>query len=291
MLKRIVAGVDGGPAGRDAAVLASALAAQPDCELMLAGVWPDVPLPIPVLLGDTEPREQVERMLLGVRERFAPQGVTKVLSDRSVARALRRLGEEEPVDLVVLGSSGHATRGHARAGRDARQVLHDAAFPVALAARGLHRQGFELRRVVVGVDGGDEAAVALDQAIAVASAHGAHLTAAVVVDDALPPVSSPIADGLDLLQWEEMVAHQRRRAERVIEAMVAHEQVDTAQMRVGDPAAELAAAAADADLLVVGSRHWGPLSRLVLGSVAEDLVRDAPCSLLLVPRPASEAEG
>lgn len=290
MLKRIVAGVDGGPAGEDAAVLAAALADQPACELLLAGVWPEVPLPVPVVLGDAEPREQVERMLLGVRERLAPRGVTTVLSDRSVARALRRLSEQRPVDLIVLGSSGRATRGHARAGRDARQVVHEAPAPVALAARDLRRQPFALRQVVVGVDGGPESRAALEQAAALAAAHGAHLTATVVIDDALPPVSSPLGDGLDLLQWEEMIAHQRRRAERVAAELVERDGVDTAQMRVGDPAAELAASAADAELLVVGSRHWGPISRVVIGSVTEDLLSDAPCSLLLVPRPEGERE-
>ena len=47
------------------------------------------------------------------------------------------------------------------------------------------------------------------------------------------------------------------------------------------------AAAAGADLLVIGSRRWGPLSRLVVGSTGEELVRESPCSLLLVPRPPS----
>jgi nucleotide-binding universal stress UspA family protein len=37
--------------------------------------------------------------------------------------------------------------------------------------------------------------------------------------------------------------------------------------------------------VIIGSRHWGPLERLLIGSRSEELLRDAPCSLLLVPRP------
>ena len=40
---------------------------------------------------------------------------------------------------------------------------------------------------------------------------------------------------------------------------------------------------------MIGSRRWGPLSHLVVGSTGEERVREAPCSLLVVPRPAEEA--
>jgi hypothetical protein len=35
---------------------------------------------------------------------------------------------------------------------------------------------------------------------------------------------------------------------------------------------------------VLGSRHWGTSGRIVIGSTAEDLCREAPCSFLVVPR-------
>jgi len=287
MLRRIVAGIDGGQAGEDAAVLAETLADVEAVELLLVGVWPEVPLPVPVVLGaEAKPLEQVEQMLLGVRERLAPRGVTKVLSDRSIARALRRLGDEREVDLFVLGSAAKATRGHARAGRDARQVVQEAPCAVAVAARGLQRAPFALRRVVVGVDGGAESEAALRWALALAGSHGAQVTAVAVADDSLPPVTASLTGGTAVVQWQELTAYRRERAEQVTAAAIERDGVVAAQVRIGDPAAELAAAAADADLLVVGSRQWGPLARVVLGSVGHDLLRDAPCSLVLVPRPA-----
>lgn len=53
----------------------------------------------------------------------------------------------------------------------------------------------------------------------------------------------------------------------------------------GDPADELAMMAEHLDLLVLGSRAYGPPGRLLSGSTSIQLARRAPCPLLVVPRP------
>jgi len=55
---------------------------------------------------------------------------------------------------------------------------------------------------------------------------------------------------------------------------------------VGDPAGELVAATEDLDLLVLGSRRWGPVHRLALGSTSERVIRHAACPVLVPPRRA-----
>jgi nucleotide-binding universal stress UspA family protein len=52
---------------------------------------------------------------------------------------------------------------------------------------------------------------------------------------------------------------------------------------------ELAAFSRDVDLLVVGSRGYGPVRRLVLGSTSDYLERHARCSLLVLPRVGEHA--
>ena len=52
----------------------------------------------------------------------------------------------------------------------------------------------------------------------------------------------------------------------------------------GPPDSELEAFSSEVDLLAVGSRGYGPLKRLVLGSTANHLARHAGCSLLVLPR-------
>ena len=54
----------------------------------------------------------------------------------------------------------------------------------------------------------------------------------------------------------------------------------------GSPAEEIAEACEQGvDLLVTGSRGYGPMTRVLLGSVSRKLINEAPCPVLVVPRP------
>jgi nucleotide-binding universal stress UspA family protein len=54
----------------------------------------------------------------------------------------------------------------------------------------------------------------------------------------------------------------------------------------GRPADALLRLSEKVDLLVIGSRRWGPMARLLFGSTGEALAHDGACPLLVVPRPA-----
>ncbi len=54
--------------------------------------------------------------------------------------------------------------------------------------------------------------------------------------------------------------------------------------RIGDPERELAAETEGVDLMIAGSRGYGPHQAVLLGSVSGRLVRDASCPVLVVPR-------
>ena len=61
------------------------------------------------------------------------------------------------------------------------------------------------------------------------------------------------------------------------------------RVAVGVPGEELAAFGEELDLLVVGSRGYGPLRRLILGSTSQHLAHSGRCPLLVLPRPTPEA--
>jgi nucleotide-binding universal stress UspA family protein len=61
-----------------------------------------------------------------------------------------------------------------------------------------------------------------------------------------------------------------------------------AHVTYGDPAEELTVYSASVELLVIGSRNYGPIGRIVHGSVAKQLARTARCSLLVLPRGARD---
>ena len=54
----------------------------------------------------------------------------------------------------------------------------------------------------------------------------------------------------------------------------------------GDAVSELAKASAALDLLVLGSRGYGPIRTVLLGSVSRALVRTAACPVVVLPRGA-----
>ena len=58
----------------------------------------------------------------------------------------------------------------------------------------------------------------------------------------------------------------------------------------GDAAEELALYGASVDLLIVGSRGYGPIGRLVHGSTSQRLAHIARCPLLVLPRAAESAQ-
>lgn len=290
MLTKILAGVDGSPGSRDAAALAALLGATTGAAVELVGVVHDPRMHLP-RRGHRDLRTITEAAVLEVRDEVAPGAATRTIEDHAPARGLQHAAEEDGASLLVLGSSQGGDPDCVRAGRTARQAMRSAPCPVLVAAR---RAGAEpppaLSRIVVGVDGGEESRLALLAARELAEATGAHLHVVAVVDDRFPVSHVPGGAIIDLADWERIVAEDREHTQALLERLVPDEDGVTTELREGDPTDGLVGAAIGADLLVIGSRRWGRLSRVVLGSTAEDLVALAPCNVLVVPRPDSEPE-
>jgi nucleotide-binding universal stress UspA family protein len=53
----------------------------------------------------------------------------------------------------------------------------------------------------------------------------------------------------------------------------------------GRPADALLDLSGEVDMIVIGSRRWGPVKRVLLGSTGEALMHDAACAVVAVPRP------
>jgi nucleotide-binding universal stress UspA family protein len=289
VLRKIIAGVDPLPSSCDAAVLASALARAAKADLLVMTAYQDPLLPFPPSIAGTGRVHDAQRLLASLRPTWCPEGHTRAVPDYSAARALRRTARDEHADLVVLGSGRACEPGNALAGRTGRQVLHNAPCAVAFAAAGLHEAGapVALRKVVVGLDDTPESEAAVQLARDLAHGAGAEVDVVGVVDDRLPVEAAPFGAVLELSRWDEVVEARRRHVQRHLDTVAGTSASGvTVDVRVGDPATELAAAAADgADLLVVGSRRWGAAERVALGGTAELLAHGSPCSLLVLPRP------
>lgn len=142
-------------------------------------------------------------------------------------------------------------------------------------------------RILVPHDFSETSAVAVRYAVALARTFGAGLHFLHVESVALFPMDPPFPLGL-----EEAVDVAAR--ERLLAIVSPAEQAALQPRfitRTGVPAVEIVryASEADADLIVMGTHGRGLIAHALLGSVAEQVVRTAPCPVLTVrdPRQAS----
>jgi nucleotide-binding universal stress UspA family protein len=156
-----------------------------------------------------------------------------------------------------------------------------------VAPRGLHTDPRPLRRIGVGYDDTPESKAALALAASIAAGAGAELQALAVVDDRPPALGWSSLSSLFGTTWDDVT---RNEMERIREHAVAAGQLTETQPDVvvarGRPADALLELSETVDLLVIGSRRWGPTARLLLGSTGEAVMHDAACAVLAVPRPA-----
>lgn len=286
---RIAVGVDGYAEGRDAAVLGATFARVTGAELMLVAVHPDPLVVLPPELGWTGMRKQAEALLRETRDAFAPQARIDVETDWSIPRALERVVARTHRDLLVLGSSRRAHAGRLRIGTRTRQLLGSCRCPLAIAPRGLSEAPARpLERIGVGYDASPESQAALALAGSIARAADSRLVVRAVVEDRLPVVGWSAARELAEAMWDELlepeVASLRESTQAAVKATGAEAEVDAVP---GAPPAILKELSDDVDLLVIGSRRWGAVARVLLGTTGETLMHDAGCPVVVVPRPAA----
>jgi len=284
---RIAVGIDGHPEGRDAAVLGAKVARTVGAELMLVAVHPDPLVVLPKELDWAGAHAQAEALLRETRDELAPEARIDVETDWSVPRALERVVMRERRDLLVVGSSREGPEGRVRIGTRTRQLLYDGKCAVAVAPRGYGGSTeHPLRVIAAGYDGGAEAQRALALAGAIAAAAGARLLVRGVVDDRLP-TAGWTQSGREhvMIMWRQVLEPEvvalRADAEQAVEASGAEAELE---VLTGAPADVLGELSAQVDLIVIGSRRWGTVERVFLGSVGERLMHDASCPILVVPR-------
>ena len=147
-----------------------------------------------------------------------------------------------------------------------------------------------IRKILVPTDFSDCSEAALAYGRHMAQAFGASLHVLHVVQDpytqpwAAEAFPAPLGDLL--VQWEEQA-----RARMVDSLPEAERASTTVATQIGSPFFEIVRYAQDEhiDLVVLGTHGRGPLGHMLLGSVAEKVVRKAPCPVLTVRHPQRES--
>lgn len=274
----VLVGVDGSPTGRDAIALGDMLR-DPNGKLTLAHV--SVANGATYLGFDTESARADGRQML--EDERAEVGVTaevREIASLSVGRGLHQLAEQAAADLLVVGSCSRGMLGRVFIGNDTRASLNGASCAVAVAPHGYAESTAGIKTVGVAYNGTAEADAALAVARSVAARYGATVRALTVVN--------PIPGGVGYWEafdpdWGTTIDVVGREAAERLQLLDGVE----GSVAVGIPSEALAAFGGEVDLLVVGSRSYGPLRRMMLGSTSLHLAREARCPLLVLPRPIS----
>jgi nucleotide-binding universal stress UspA family protein len=264
LFARVLVGVDGSLESREAARQA-ALLADPTGRLTVLAAYDIAPTQVggtgskvPVYFDEEAQRRSAEQALADVRDEFAnlrpPSG--KVVRGWAWQELVRE-AEREGSTLIVVGSHGVGQLRGILVGSTATEVIHKAPCSVLVARAAEQRLP---QRIVVGVDGSPESAVAYAAARELAERFGASLL----------PVVAHGGKGVDRAAVAAIVGHQRKDLP-------------------DEPVQALFTASAEADLVIVGGRGLHGLKSL--GSVSERVAHQARRSTLIVREPRSNKIG
>ena len=287
MFHTIIVGVDARDGGRDALALAERMARAFGGQLVAVHAYPDDYFISRSLDAEVDAALHKAAMetLETELERAGISARPVAPMDSSPARALHREAEREHADLIVVGSSHRGRIGRVLAGDVTASTLYGAPCPVVVAPTRFADHGGDLKRIGVGFDGSPESRVALSVARAVAEATDARLRVIDVVTPVAP--DGPFAGYRE--DWTEHARIKREQAEARLECVLAElGEIATGVVAFGEPARELVYEAQRLDLLITGSRGYGPVRRLMLGSTSHRLVHEAPCPVMVLTRTAVE---
>ncbi len=281
MYRNILVGVDGSPGGRDAITFVRETAGE-DTAVTVAYVRlglmsPDISEAAGTMGAE---RDRITGLLTRACADAGLDAKLEIVQAHSVGEGLHRLADRIGADLLTIGSTRHGLIGRVLIGDHTWAALNGASCAVAVIPAGYASTSHGLREIGVAYDGGPESRHALAVARELAAVHHARLSAMKAVS--LPTynyVGAAFGAGAAI---DEAVDNALQEI-RALDGVEPHAEY-------GVPAEELALYSASVDLLVLGSRGYGPLGRIVHGSVARRLARLARSPLLVLPRSATDED-
>jgi nucleotide-binding universal stress UspA family protein len=232
-----------------------------------------------------------------LKEELAAQDVpatVRVVEHTTPARGLAQAVEELHPELLVVGSTRHARHGHVRPGSTAERLIGGSSCPVAVVP---HRHSADegLRVIGAAFVPTPEGREALHAGAELARAFGVQLRVIMVLDPKHAEEQSPgmMARQHHDVDAEESIAGRHRLEARgelaaAVTELAAGVNVDI-DVLFQEPAEGLEAASARVDLLVLGSRAYGPVRSVMLGGVSRRVIARAACPVLVLPRGAEAA--
>jgi nucleotide-binding universal stress UspA family protein len=283
----VVVGYEGEPTGRDVLEFATRWAKAGGDQVTVVTVYEGA-APLGVQRVDAEwvafGRERADQLLDEARGLIGDDVKADFvrIASTSAAHGLHDIVEDtEDTPLVVLGS--RHTRGLRRTypGSTAERLLDGSPVPVAVVPWGYGDSGVQaLSKVAVAFVDTPDGHVALDHGARIAAHLGAELEVLSVIPDTRVV---PTLGDVSRFSHEQRLAYQ----ESLDAALAGLPEGVAATGRLLDgPVVDALAdiRPGEADVLVCGSRGYGPVRRVLLGGVSARVVRHARIPVIVVPR-------
>ena len=252
-------------------------------------------IPMPTSIGGVETtfaksllEEEKESLALARRARLRIQQLFpawEILAEAGIGSPgseIIAMADEWRPDLIVAGSHGRTALGRMFFGSVSQKVINEARCSVRVS-RGRIVEPDVPARIIVGVDGSEEADAAVEE---IASRNWPDGSEVRIVNSAwtIPPTSDP-GTAVNFAEW---IARETERVNKVVEG--AAEKLGSAGLKVSvvvkeqEPKALLCSEAENlmADCIFVGARGMGRLERFLIGSVSLGVAARAQCSVEVV---------
>lgn len=243
------------------------------------------------LLEEAEKQQKLEYLSSGKDEETvmrAPVGEQVIVisaekSGHSAYEEILDYSKEHDIDLIVMGT--HGRRGPKRffIGSTAERVVRRSDCPVLTLRSDADDSKVHIKNILVPVDFSDFSADAIKYASELATSWDAKITLLNVIEEAVLPTVYGV-EPVSIFQVDNLLEESRKMILNLKKThLVAHPDAD-AKIIVGHAAISITdfAKENDMDLIIIPTHGLTGLKRFLIGSVAEHVVRNAPCAVLAV---------
>lgn len=223
-----------------------------------------------------------------VQKHFPHATVDSVVIDGESKDVILEQAADWPADLVVMGARGRRGLTRILLGSVSQTVLLYGSCSTLIARRDGGSADLNLRRVLVAIDNSDHSRKALEW-ISRLPWPGA---AEIKLIGVLNPLANAHVDGFSALYRSNSASKKSKAVDHTLHFLEAaakhlHKVIPnniTTEVLEGSPGEQILKKAADwdAQLIVMGSRGHGGLSKLWLGSVSQEVVLQAPCPVEVI---------
>ncbi len=148
-----------------------------------------------------------------------------------------------------------------------------------------------MKKILVPFDGSDSSVKAAEEALKIAKAFDSEITFLTVVEDKTMLQYSVVGSAMNS-DYLNMVGatvnaekqHAEDRLDNLITSLGADDMKHEQLVVVGDITTKIIETAEEEqyDLIVMGHRGLNPLKRLIIGSIAKNIIEHGPCSVLII---------